>query len=389
MSTRKILLVDDSKSARYALRLLLQKHDCEVDTAESGESALEKVQQSLPDAIFMDHLMPGMNGFEALDALKADGRTTHIPVVMCTSNDDAPYQRQALEKGALGILPKPATPQKLEAVLQAIDAASAGAPQPIEEVTLTEVAPPPVEAPVAAPPAAPPAAQAMGSSEISALVRDEVRGLLDSEIRSLVDSTLENRLQSVRAELSEFLMARSAQQLAEWSEAEMASIREELHKADHSSEFSARLEGEIQQMKSELVEMETNHAQAVVQKISREILPDLVQTQADEISRHIQQRISLQLDELAERLSTQIPQNPQLIRAVIDAAETAAEHKAEAIAKTHAREVAEYSAEEKANEMSEYLMDSAQSASGKIYAVAGAAAAIGVLAAAAVYFLLS
>lgn len=98
MSTRKILLVDDSKSARYALRLSLQRHDCEVDTADSAESGLEKIKQDLPDAIFMDHLMPGMNGFEALDLLKADPRTAHIPVVMCTSNDDEPYRRQAQEK---------------------------------------------------------------------------------------------------------------------------------------------------------------------------------------------------------------------------------------------------------------------------------------------------
>ncbi len=123
---RKILLVDDSKAARYAMRNLLQKHECEVDPVESAEAALERVKENPPDAIFMDHMMPNMNGFEALDALKADAQTAHIPVVMCTANDDEAYQIEATGKGALGILSKPAKPEKLEVILKNIDSTVAG-----------------------------------------------------------------------------------------------------------------------------------------------------------------------------------------------------------------------------------------------------------------------
>ena len=64
MPKQKALLVDDSKSARFFLRNLLQKNKIEVDMAESGEAALEYLKSHRPDIIFMDHLMPGIDGFE-------------------------------------------------------------------------------------------------------------------------------------------------------------------------------------------------------------------------------------------------------------------------------------------------------------------------------------
>ena len=113
-----ILVVDDSRSARYALRLQLQKHNVNVDTADTAEDGLAMLNGNKPDAIFMDHMMPGMSGFEALLAIKANPQTAHIPVVMCTSNDDPTYQRDAMEKGAMAILPKALASEKLPQVLQ-------------------------------------------------------------------------------------------------------------------------------------------------------------------------------------------------------------------------------------------------------------------------------
>ena len=74
MNPMKILLVDDSKSARYALRLQLQRFGIEVEALESAEAALQRIREAPPDAVFMDHTMPGMNGFEALEILKAPPR---------------------------------------------------------------------------------------------------------------------------------------------------------------------------------------------------------------------------------------------------------------------------------------------------------------------------
>jgi CheY-like chemotaxis protein len=138
MDPIKILLVDDSKSARYALRLHLQHHGVQVDTADSAEAALERIAETQPQAVLMDHTMPGMNGFEALDILKSDVGTAHIPVVMCTSHDDPAYAAQALKRGALTVLSKADAAEKLPQVLDRIRGALAA------QAELAEVTPSPV-----------------------------------------------------------------------------------------------------------------------------------------------------------------------------------------------------------------------------------------------------
>lgn len=149
MDPIKILLVDDSKSARYALRLHLQHHGVQVDTADSAEAALERIAQTQPEAVLMDHTMPGMNGFEALDILKSDLSTAHIPVVMCTSHDDPAYAAQALKRGALTVLSKADAADNLAQVLQKIQTALTARAEPVE------VAPSPVPEPQQAVPATP------------------------------------------------------------------------------------------------------------------------------------------------------------------------------------------------------------------------------------------
>jgi len=125
MNPLKILLVDDSKSARYALRLQLQQHDMMVETADAAESALERIRQSPPDAIFMDHRMPGMSGFEALDILKTSPATAHIPVVICISHRNPELIAQAKKKGALDVLSKSTEPEALEKLLDRLQQAKA------------------------------------------------------------------------------------------------------------------------------------------------------------------------------------------------------------------------------------------------------------------------
>lgn len=128
MPQKQILLVDDSKSARFVLLALLQKKGYAVATAESAENALEMLRESKPDAIFMDHMMPGMDGFQATQTIKGDPSTAHIPVIMCTSNDQAEYVQKAKRIGSVGILPKPPTTEKLSEILDALDQEVASAP---------------------------------------------------------------------------------------------------------------------------------------------------------------------------------------------------------------------------------------------------------------------
>ena len=109
----RVLLVDDSKSARFALRKLLEKTGLEVDVAESAEEALGYLNDNHPDVIFMDHFMPGMDGFQATEEIKQRPDRSGIPIIMCTSKEDPDYIEQARAHGALDILPKPATSEAL------------------------------------------------------------------------------------------------------------------------------------------------------------------------------------------------------------------------------------------------------------------------------------
>jgi CheY-like chemotaxis protein len=111
------LVVDDSKSARFALRKYLEGHDYQVEAVESAAEALRYLQEHRPEVIFLDHIMPGTDGFEALRALKSDPGTVSIPVVICSSNEGADFNAQARARGAAGVLQKPPSPQQLAEIL--------------------------------------------------------------------------------------------------------------------------------------------------------------------------------------------------------------------------------------------------------------------------------
>ncbi|MCC8988130.1 MAG: response regulator [Candidatus Contendobacter sp.] len=128
MPVRHVLVVDDSKSARLMLRKMLQGFGLTVDMAESAEDALNYLRDQRPDAIFMDHTMPGMDGLTAVRQIRNDPATAAIPIAMYTSKDDPGYQMQARSAGAIGVLTKPAMPDvlgvTLERMHQAFDTAS-------------------------------------------------------------------------------------------------------------------------------------------------------------------------------------------------------------------------------------------------------------------------
>lgn len=117
MTGKRALIVDDSRSARVILSRMLEQHGMAVDTAESAEQALEYLHQQRPDVIFMDHLMPGMDGFQAVQTIKADPQTATIPLMMYTSQEGELYVSQARALGAVGVLPKTVRPVDVSRVL--------------------------------------------------------------------------------------------------------------------------------------------------------------------------------------------------------------------------------------------------------------------------------
>ena len=117
MARKSALVVDDSKSARVILSRMLEKYDIEVDMAESAEQAIEYLKGNRPDAIFMDHLMPGMDGLQAVQAIKGNPQTAMIPIMMYTSQEGELYVGQARALGAMGVLPKQVRPVDVSKVL--------------------------------------------------------------------------------------------------------------------------------------------------------------------------------------------------------------------------------------------------------------------------------
>ena len=116
---RTALIVDDSRVATMALKRMLEPHHLTIESAESGEEALEYLRSNIPpSAVFLDHMMPGMDGFEVLGLLKQDARLAAVPIVMYTSKDGEAYMGQALARGALAVLSKPPSPVALLRILE-------------------------------------------------------------------------------------------------------------------------------------------------------------------------------------------------------------------------------------------------------------------------------
>ena len=141
--SKTAFVVDDSRVARVVLGRLLRSHGYEVIELESAEAALEHLAtDDNPELIFMDMMMPEMNGIEATVQIKADLTTKDIPIVICTGHSDVAAERVAsLAAGALDLVSKPPTADELEAVFAAI--------QPGLGLTLEEkmpIAPPIMEA---------------------------------------------------------------------------------------------------------------------------------------------------------------------------------------------------------------------------------------------------
>jgi len=115
MAVKTALVIDDSKSARIMLSRLVKKNDIEVNMVESGEDAITYLETAnLPDVIFMDHMMPGMDGLETTKLISANPATQHIPILMYTSKEGEEYEAELKAAGAYGMLGKPAKPDRLK-----------------------------------------------------------------------------------------------------------------------------------------------------------------------------------------------------------------------------------------------------------------------------------
>lgn len=113
-----VLLVDDEPSNIDLLKGVLPP-DCKVKVAISGEKALKIAQKEpYPDLIFLDVMMPEMDGYEVCRQLKADAVTAGIPVVFLSGHTDEAEKQKGLALGAADFLSKPIDPALVQAAMK-------------------------------------------------------------------------------------------------------------------------------------------------------------------------------------------------------------------------------------------------------------------------------
>lgn len=114
-----ILVVDDLEVNRDMLSRRLQQQAYQVDMAEDGVMALEKLGAASYDLVLLDLMMPGIDGSEVLQRMKADERLRHIPVIMVSASDEVDNVVRCIQLGAEDYLSKPINPILLRARVNA------------------------------------------------------------------------------------------------------------------------------------------------------------------------------------------------------------------------------------------------------------------------------
>lgn len=107
MTVRKVLCVDDSATDLNAIQQILTGANINVVFATNGKDAIQFAKSEMPDLIFLDIIMPGMDGFAVLRELKKDPATRDIPVVFVSSKSQKADQAWAKMQGGRGFVPKP------------------------------------------------------------------------------------------------------------------------------------------------------------------------------------------------------------------------------------------------------------------------------------------
>ncbi len=345
MLARKALLVDDSKSARFVLGKLLKNHDLEVDMVDSAEAALEFLASNQPDAIFMDHLMKGMDGLAATSRIKTDPSTAHIPVVMCTSNDGEEYLMEAKSRGALGTLIKPPSPDKLEEILNAVEEAI-GANHSVEETPAI----PPIDRPEAENVVSLPLGKETQTS--SATEESAVTGGLElSEIEESVAVLIAQKLRKFEQNLEEQSKLQH-QEIISLIEQRLEAATQERPSADLETDIASRLEEQRQIFERQV--------DSLKQELGNEVMKSAT--------------VSRQVQEIARETAIEISE---------ETAKTASQN----VSQRAAREVVSVELERKLDQVQAEFTRIQEKASGRASRLAVLAAVAGIAAAGAVYYL--
>jgi len=167
---KTLLLADDSVTIQKVVGISFASEDITLVTVDNGDDAIARAKSSKPDLILADVVMPGRNGYEVCEAVKADPELAHIPVLLLTGTFEAFDEARAASAGAAGHVSKPFEAQTLVDQVKRLLAESP-APRPAAQPAAAPT-PAPTATPTAAPTAAPTASEAVAASPRPAPVAD-------------------------------------------------------------------------------------------------------------------------------------------------------------------------------------------------------------------------
>jgi CheY-like chemotaxis protein/signal transduction histidine kinase len=116
---KKVLVIEDNDAIRDEIAVILGFEDFEVIVAENGREGLQRIEESLPDVILCDLMMPEMDGYETLEVLRGDPRSATIPFICLTARAERVDMRRAMDLGADDYVTKPFTADELLAAVNA------------------------------------------------------------------------------------------------------------------------------------------------------------------------------------------------------------------------------------------------------------------------------
>jgi len=123
--TKRVLIVDDEPNIVISLEFLLKREGFAVSVARDGEEALAAIRAQVPDLVILDVMMPKLDGFSVLSAVRADPAVAAVPVLMLTAKGREAEQKKGLGLGANAYLPKPFSTHELVAKAKALLSGSA------------------------------------------------------------------------------------------------------------------------------------------------------------------------------------------------------------------------------------------------------------------------
>ena len=124
---KRILLVEDEPNIVVSLRYLLTRAGFDVDVEENGTRALAMALENPPDVAILDVMLPEMNGFEILSALRADPRGADLPILMLTAKGQREDRERAIAGGADRFVTKPFSNAELVQTVEELAAARGSA----------------------------------------------------------------------------------------------------------------------------------------------------------------------------------------------------------------------------------------------------------------------